>query len=255
MALQSYLFFGSANRLYQHVKTLLGLQPDCRFLIFDFRSRHRNQFIGDAQLRADQAGGGRLRRPDRARQSHAGTGAGVSHRRFHFRRRHRRVRSRPRAGILRAGDHRGAPHRRTDERVAARLAGGGARRRRARRPADANIAGASRFRPATSSRGRANRRPRCISSSKAASASSSICGEGRTMRVRSLGRHTTIGEMGLITRRPRSATIQAETASVLYELERRRLRTHQARAAGAQPGAARLCHRGDGRAAQLRQPR
>ena len=41
---------------------------------------------------------------------------------------------------------------------------------------------------------------------------------GRTMRVRSLGRHTTIGEMGLITRRPRSATIQAEAASVLYEL-------------------------------------
>jgi SulP family sulfate permease len=43
-------------------------------------------------------------------------------------------------------------------------------------------------------------------------------GDGRTMRVRSLGRHTTIGEMGLITRRPRSATIQAETPSVLYEL-------------------------------------
>ena len=43
-------------------------------------------------------------------------------------------------------------------------------------------------------------------------------GEGRTLRVRSLGRHTTIGEMGLITHRPRSATIQAETPSVLYEL-------------------------------------
>jgi sulfate permease, SulP family len=38
------------------------------------------------------------------------------------------------------------------------------------------------------------------------------------MRVRSLGQHTTIGEMGLITGRPRSATIQAETDSVLYEL-------------------------------------
>ena len=36
--------------------------------------------------------------------------------------------------------------------------------------------------------------------------------------VRSLGRQTTIGEMGLITRRPRSATIQAEAPSVLYEL-------------------------------------
>jgi SulP family sulfate permease len=43
-------------------------------------------------------------------------------------------------------------------------------------------------------------------------------GEGRTMRLRSLGRHTTIGEMGLITGRPRSATIRAEADSVLYEL-------------------------------------
>jgi SulP family sulfate permease len=43
-------------------------------------------------------------------------------------------------------------------------------------------------------------------------------GETRSMRVRSLGRHTTIGEMGLIAHRMRSATIQAETASVLYEL-------------------------------------
>jgi sulfate permease, SulP family len=38
------------------------------------------------------------------------------------------------------------------------------------------------------------------------------------VRVRSLGPHTTIGEMGLITRQPRSATMQAEVFSVLYEL-------------------------------------
>ncbi len=36
MALQSYLFFGSTNRLYQHVKALLGQHRECRFLIFDF---------------------------------------------------------------------------------------------------------------------------------------------------------------------------------------------------------------------------
>jgi SulP family sulfate permease len=42
--------------------------------------------------------------------------------------------------------------------------------------------------------------------------------DGRSIRVRSVGRNTTIGEMGLIAQRPRSATIQAETASVLYEL-------------------------------------
>jgi len=41
---------------------------------------------------------------------------------------------------------------------------------------------------------------------------------GHPVRVRSLGPHTTIGEMGLITRQPRSATMQAELVSVLYEL-------------------------------------
>jgi len=46
--------------------------------------------------------------------------------------------------------------------------------------------------------------------------------QGRTTRVRSLGRYTTIGEMGLVSHAPRSATIQAEVASVLYVLN-----THQ----------------------------
>jgi SulP family sulfate permease len=43
-------------------------------------------------------------------------------------------------------------------------------------------------------------------------------GEGRTTRVRSLGRYTTVGEMGIVAGQPRSATIQAEVASVLYVL-------------------------------------
>ena len=42
--------------------------------------------------------------------------------------------------------------------------------------------------------------------------------DGRLIRVRSLGPHTTIGEMGLITRQKRSATIRSEVPSVLYEL-------------------------------------
>ena len=36
--------------------------------------------------------------------------------------------------------------------------------------------------------------------------------------MRSLGRYTTIGEMGLVSHAPRSATIQAEVASILYVL-------------------------------------
>jgi len=41
---------------------------------------------------------------------------------------------------------------------------------------------------------------------------------GGMTRVRSLGRYTTIGEMGLVSQAPRSATIEAEVASVLYVL-------------------------------------
>ena len=37
MSLQSYLFFGSANRLYQQVKALFAARRDTRFLLFDFR--------------------------------------------------------------------------------------------------------------------------------------------------------------------------------------------------------------------------
>jgi SulP family sulfate permease len=43
--------------------------------------------------------------------------------------------------------------------------------------------------------------------------------DDRITRVRSLGRYTTIGEMGLVATTPRSATIQAEVASVLYVLQ------------------------------------
>ena len=42
-------------------------------------------------------------------------------------------------------------------------------------------------------------------------------GDGNT-RVRSLGRYTTIGEMGLVSHAARNATIQAEVESVLYAL-------------------------------------
>jgi sulfate permease, SulP family len=44
--------------------------------------------------------------------------------------------------------------------------------------------------------------------------------EGASHRVRSLGSHTTVGEMGLITGRPRSATMEAEDDSILYVLPR-----------------------------------
>ena len=37
MSLQSYIFFGSANRLYEQVKALFAKRPETSFLVFDFR--------------------------------------------------------------------------------------------------------------------------------------------------------------------------------------------------------------------------
>jgi SulP family sulfate permease len=37
VVLHSYLFFGSASRLHDYVKALFERRPDCRFLLFDFR--------------------------------------------------------------------------------------------------------------------------------------------------------------------------------------------------------------------------
>ena len=37
MSLQSYIFFGSANRLYEQVKALVAKSPETSFLVFDFR--------------------------------------------------------------------------------------------------------------------------------------------------------------------------------------------------------------------------
>jgi CRP-like cAMP-binding protein len=64
-----------------------------------------------------------------------------------------------------------------------------------------------------------NRPIPCTSSFKVASAFL-LEGMATESYVCSLGRHTMIGEIGLITGRPRSATIRAEVDSVLYELPR-----------------------------------
>ena len=78
--------------------------------------------------------------------------------------------------------------------------------------------------------------------------------EGGATRVRSLGRYTTIGEMGLVSQAPRNATIQAEAASVLYVLSDAPIRGSQKRKPAARPEIADLLRFRDGRAADLRQP-
>jgi SulP family sulfate permease len=217
MALQSYLFFGSANRLYQHVKSLLATQPDCRFLIFDFRlvtgidSSATHSF---AQIKLAAAASGaqivlvnltpELERAFRAagfisddvivasdldRALEACELAIIeSHR-------------------TEANDARSLRAWLSDALENAQYADRLTEYCRRIEVVTGDIV-ARQDDPAASMHFILEGRIGIVVD----------LGEGRTMRLRSLGRHTTIGEMGLITGRPRSATIQAEADSVLYEL-------------------------------------
>jgi len=216
MTLQSYLFFGSANRLYQHVKTLLATYPNCRFLIFDFRlvtgidSSATHSFAQIKQAAA--ASGTRIVLVNlTAELERAFRTAGfVSE------------------DIIVASDLDSALELCEQTVIAAhRTAADDERTLRAwwtdalgainadrlaefcrRREVAAGQIIAREGDPATSMHFVLEGRIGIVVDR----------GDGRTMRLRSLGPHTTIGEMGLITGRPRSATIAAEADSVLYEL-------------------------------------
>jgi len=217
MALQSYLFFGSANRLYQHVKTLLASQPDCRFLIFDFRrvtgidSSATNSF---AQIKQAAAG--------------CGTRIVLVNLAPDVERAFRTARFILGDVIIAADLDRALEFCEQKIIEAHQTAADDARSLRAwlsealgaaqqadrlteycrRLDVAAGDILARQGDPATSMHFILEGRIGIVVD----------LGEGRTMRVRSLGRHTTIGEMGLITGRPRSATLHAEADSVLYEL-------------------------------------
>jgi SulP family sulfate permease len=217
MTLQSYLFFGSANRLYQYVKTLLVRQPDCRFLIFDFRlvtgidSSATHSFAQIKQVTAAHGTrivlanlGPELERAFRTARFISDDVTIVADLDRALESCEQKVIETHRAEVgekpsLRAwlsealGD---AEHADRLAKYCRRLEVG------------AGDIIARQDEPAASMHFILEGRVGIIVD----------MGDGRTMRVRSLGRHTTIGEMGLITQRPRSATIQAETASVLYEL-------------------------------------
>ncbi|HEX4409803.1 MAG TPA: SulP family inorganic anion transporter [Xanthobacteraceae bacterium] len=217
VALQSYLFFGSATRLYEHVKSRLATEPDCRFLIFDFRlvtgidssATHSFAQIKEAagscsarlvlvNLSPDLERAFRTARfitgdvilatnLDRALES-------CEQRIIEI---HRTEDDGERSFRTWLADSLGQPQ------FAERLT-------QICRRLDISAGGvvAKQGDPADSMHFILEGRIGIVVE----------LGEGRSMRVRSLGRHTTIGEMGLITGRPRSATIAAETDSVLYEL-------------------------------------
>jgi sulfate permease, SulP family len=216
--LQSYLFFGSANRLYQHVKALLARHPECRFLVFDFklvtgidssaaysfaqikRAAHDRgirlmlvhlPIAAEKALRSSEFISGEVSivpELDHALEwceneiiaQHQGREGEEASLRDWF------------TQIL------GAEH------DAAELI-----HRCQRLEVDAGEIIVSAGDPADSMHFILDGRVGIMIPAE----------QGRTTRVRSLGRYTTIGEMGLVAHAPRSATIQAEVASILYVLD------------------------------------
>ncbi len=218
VALQSYLFFGSANRLYQYVKELLVKQPACRFLIFDFRrvtgidSSATHSFAQIKQA-ATEAGARVVLvnlTPDLERAFRSARFLADD--------------------IIVASDLDRALESCEQEIIEAHQAESGDVR--SLRAWLSEALGSPEFadRLVGYCRRLEVQAGDVIARQDEAAASMHFIlegrvgiivdlPEGRTVRVRSLGRHTTVGEMGLITRRSRSATIQAEAASILYELD------------------------------------
>ncbi|MGJ4888283.1 SLC26A/SulP transporter family protein [Bradyrhizobium sp. HKCCYLRH3099] len=215
--LQSYLFFGSANRLYQQVKALLSRRPECRFLVFDFKlvtGMDSSAAYSFAQIK-------RLAEERDIRLVLVHLSPAV-------------------ARALRAGEFISkevsvAPEldhalEWCENAIIARHQGQ-AQDEASLRDWFARILGSAA--DAEELIGRCERLDVAAGTTivragdPAASMHFILDGRvgimvpaehGGTTRVRSLGRYTTIGEMGLVAHTPRSATIQAETDSVLYEL-------------------------------------
>jgi SulP family sulfate permease len=217
MSLQSYLFFGSANRLYQQVKALFASEPDCRFLLFDFRlvtgidSSAMHSFTQIKQA-ADELGAslvlvnlsGELRSAFNACRFIT-------------------------SDVILADDLDHALESCEKAVIAAHLAEGG--EAQTLREWLTQALGSPDYGErlaALCERLDVDKDAIIASQGEVAGSMHFILegrvgiivkmDDGRSIRVRSLGPHTTIGEMGLITSQLRSATIRAELPSVLYAL-------------------------------------
>ena len=217
--LQSYLFFGSANRLYQHVKSLFARHPECRFLVFDFKlvtGIDSSAAYSFAQIkRAAQE------RDITLLLAHLSAAAEKALRSSEF----------ISQEVLVMPELDRALEWCENEVI---------RKYQGREQEEANLRDwFSQILGTESDAAELIRR--CdrlevqtdeivVRAGEAADSMHFILdgrvavmiadNQGGTTRVRSLGRCTTIGEMGLVTQAPRSATIQAEVASVLYVLSK-----------------------------------
>jgi SulP family sulfate permease len=215
--LQSYLFFGSANRLYQHVKALLARHPECRFLVFDFKlvtgvdSSAAYSFAQIKRVAHDRGIRLVLVNLDAATEKTLRSSEFVSNE----------------VSIMPELDH--ALEWCENEIVT---------QHEGRSDEEASLRDWF-VRILGSEEDAMELIHRCerlevragdviVSAGHAADSMHFIldgrvgvmipAGDGGLTRVRSLGRYTTVGEMGLVTGAPRNATIQAEVASVLYVL-------------------------------------
>jgi SulP family sulfate permease len=215
--LQSYVFFGTANRLYEHVKSVLACQPECRFLIFDFRlvtgidSSATHSF---GQIRAAAAKQGaelvlvNLNR-DMERAFHV---AQFLTEDLVILPRLDDALERCEEAVLKA--HRGEAigeeslHALLEDALGDRESAERLASHCRRRDAGAGEIIAQQGEP-----------PSCMQFVVHGRVGVYVdMGDGHVVRVRSLAQRTTVGEMGLITGQPRSATVKAESPTILYEL-------------------------------------
>jgi sulfate permease, SulP family len=213
--LQSYLFFGSANRLYQHVKALLARHPECRFLVFDFKlvtgidSSAAYSFAQIKRTAQDRGIKLVLVHLPAAAEKALRSSEFISHE----------------VSIVPELDH--ALEWCENEIIAQHQ--GHEQEEASLRDWFKRILGTEEDAVELTSRCErleVDAGEIIVRAGEAADSMHFIldgrvgimipAGEGGTTRVRSLGRYTTIGEMGLVSHAPRSATIQAEVASVLY---------------------------------------
>jgi len=217
MSLQSYLFFGSANRLYQQVKELFAQWPDTRFLLFDLRlvtgidSSAMHSFT-QIKRAADDIGA-------RLVLVNLSPELSTAFRNREF----------VSGGVILADDLDHALETCEKEVIATHWAKD-AQGRSLREWFTQALGSADLAEQLTACCQRLEVRQNDIIASQGDPADCMHFilegrvgimvkfDDGRSVRVRSLGPHTTIGEMGLITRQVRSATIQAELDSVLYAL-------------------------------------
>lgn len=217
MALQSYLFFGSANGLYQHIKRLIADNRDCRFLLFDFRlvtgiDSSATYSFSQIKLLASKNAVSLVLVNMAPDIEHAFRIAGLlgddvilgddlDHALEHCEniiiQRHSAMADERETFIEWLG---GALLSRDYAETLAQHC------RRIDVPANTVIA--SQGAPSDSMHFILEGRIGVVVN----------IADGKQVRVRSLGEHTTIGEMGLLTQQPRSANVVAEANSVLYEL-------------------------------------